>query len=82
MVQLSHPYVTTGKIVALTIQIFVDRVKSLLFKYAVKVGHIFSSKKQASFNFMAAITVCSDLGAQENKILLLFPHFTHLFAMK
>ena len=31
MVQLSHPYTTTGKIIALSIQIFVGKVMSLLF---------------------------------------------------
>ena len=31
MVQLSHLYMTTGKIIALTIQTFVDEVMSLLF---------------------------------------------------
>ena len=31
MVQLSHPYVTTGKTMALTVQTFVSRVMSLLF---------------------------------------------------
>ena len=31
MVQLSHPYMTTGKIIALTIWAFVDKVMSLLF---------------------------------------------------
>ena len=31
MVQLSHPYVTTGKTIALTIWIFVGKVMSLLF---------------------------------------------------
>ena len=31
MVQLSHPYMTTGKTVALTIQIFLGKVMSLLF---------------------------------------------------
>ena len=31
MVQLSHPYMTIGKIIALTIQIFVSKVISLLF---------------------------------------------------
>ena len=31
MVQLSHPYMTTGKIIALTIQAFVSKVMSLLF---------------------------------------------------
>ena len=31
MVQLSHPYTTTGKIIALTRQTFVGKVMSLLF---------------------------------------------------
>ena len=31
LVQLSHPYMTTGKTIALTRWIFVDKVKSLLF---------------------------------------------------
>ena len=31
MVQLSHPYITTGKTIALTIQYFVGKVMSLLF---------------------------------------------------
>ena len=37
------------------------------FSYAVQVGHRFSSKKHASFNFMTSVTICSDFGAQENK---------------
>ena len=52
------------------------------FYYAVQVCHSFSSKEQASFNFMATVTVHSDFGAQENKSLLLFPLFPHLFTMK
>ena len=35
MVQLSHPYMTTGKTIALTIPTFVSKVMSLLFKYVV-----------------------------------------------
>ena len=31
MVQLSHPYMTTGKNIALTIRTFVDKVMSLVF---------------------------------------------------
>ena len=31
MVQLSHPFMTTGKIKALTIQTFVSKIMSLLF---------------------------------------------------
>ena len=81
IVQLSYPYMTTGKTIALTRQTFVGKVMSLLFKYAIQVGHIFSSKEQASFNFMAAVTICSDLGAPKIKSVL-FPLFPHLFAMK
>ena len=32
MVQLSYPYMTTGKIIALTRRTFVGKVRSLLFK--------------------------------------------------
>ena len=32
------------------------------FLYAVQVGHSFSSKEQAPFNFMASVTICSDFG--------------------
>ena len=35
MVLLSHPYMTTGKTIALMIQTFVGTVISLLFKYIV-----------------------------------------------
>ena len=31
MVQLSHPYMTTGKTIALTVRTFVSKVMSLLF---------------------------------------------------
>ena len=37
MVQLSHPYVTTGKIIALTIRIFVGKVMPLLFNTLSKL---------------------------------------------
>ena len=36
MVQLSHPYMTTGKTIALTRQTFVDKVRSLLFNMLSK----------------------------------------------
>ena len=39
------------------------------------LGHSFSSKEQASFNFKAAVTICSDFGAQEYKICHCF-HFS------
>ena len=48
IVQVSHPYMTTEKTIELTIWTFDGKAMSLLFKYAVWVGHRFSSKKQAS----------------------------------
>ena len=35
----------------------------------------FSSKEQVSFNFIAAVTICSDFGAQENKVSHCFYFF-------
>ena len=63
MVQLLHPYMTTGKTITLTRWAFVGKVLSLLF--AVQVCHNFSSKEQGSFNFMGAVTICSDFGAPQ-----------------
>ena len=83
IVQLSHPYMTNGKTIALTRQTSVGKVMSLFFNMLSRLGHSFSSKEQASFNFMAAVTICSGLGAPQNKVSLsLFPLFPHLFAMK
>ena len=59
IVQLSHPYMTTGETIPLTRRTFVGKVMSLLFNM---LGHNFPSKEQASFNFMAAVTICSDFG--------------------
>ena len=49
------------------------------FQYAVYVGHRFSSKVQATFNFMAAVTICSNFGAQENKVFHCFHCFPIYF---
>ena len=68
-VQLSHPYMTTGKTIALTRRTFVGKVISLLFNMLSRLVITFLPRsKQASFNFMAAITICSDFGAQKNKV--------------
>ena len=53
-VQLSHSYMTTGKSIALTRRTFVDKVISLLFNMLSRLVIT------ASFNFWAAITICSD----------------------
>ena len=61
-VQLSHPSMTTEKTIALTRQTFVGKVMLLLFNMLSS----FSSKEQVSFNFMAALTICSDFGVPKN----------------
>ena len=46
MVQLSHPYVTIGKTIALTIQIFVGKVMSLLFDTLSRLIVIFLPRRK------------------------------------
>ena len=77
MVQLSLPYMTTEKTIALTIQISVGRVMSLLFN-TVYVCDGFPAKKQSSSHFMAAVTIHSDFGAQEEEICYYF-HLSHFY---
>ena len=78
-VQLSHPYMTTGKTIPLTRQTFVGKVMSLLLNMPSRLVIAFLPRS-LSFNFMAAITICSDSGAQENKVSHCFHCFP--FAMK
>ena len=78
-VQLSHLYRTSGKTITLTRWTFVGNVMSLLFHTLSKFGYSFSTKEQASFNFMAAVTICRDFGAQENKICHCFHCFPFYF---
>ena len=74
IVQLSHPYMTTGKTVALTRQTFVGKVMSLLLNMLSRLVIIFLPRSKR-LNFMAAVTICSDSGAQENKVC----HWFHCF---
>ena len=71
IVQLSHPYMTTGKTIALTRQTFVGKAVSLLFN--MLSSNNFSSKEQVSFNYTAGVTICSDFVAQENEFCHCFP---------
>ena len=74
MVLLSHLYMTTGKTIALTIRTFV--AKWCLCYLICSLGYqSFSSKEQESSNFMTAVTVHSDFGAQESKICHCFHFF-------
>ena len=71
-VQLSQLYITTRKIIAL-MWTFVGRVMSLLFSTLSLSS--FSCQEQSSSDFMAAVTTCSNFGAQEEEIFLYFHFF-------
>ena len=81
IVQLLHPYMTTGKTIALTRQAFVSKLMSLLFNMLSWVVITFLPRSK-HLNFMASVTICSDFGAPQKCSLPLFPLFLHLFAMK
>ena len=68
---------------ALTRWTFVGKVISLLFNMLSRLVITFLPRSKyllISFNFMAAITICSDFGAQKNKVshsLHYFPSICH-----
>ena len=66
MVQLSHPYITTGKIVALPIWTVVSKVMSLLFNMLSRLVTAFLPRGKCLL-IMAAVTICSDCVVQEMK---------------
>ena len=74
MVQLSYPYMTTGKTTAFTIRTFVGKVMSLLFNTLSRFVIAFLPRSK-SHNFMATVMICDDFGAQENEIWYCF----HIF---
>ena len=81
----SHPYMTTGKTIALTRRTFIGKVMSLLLNAQSRFVTAFLLKSKCSFfvlfcfNFMAAVTIHSDFGAHENKIYVCF-HFSPLLS--
>ena len=77
VVQLSHSYITTRKTIALTVWTFVDKEISLLFNTLSN----FSSKEQASFNFVAAVTVSVNFKPKKIKSVTAST-FSLLFAIK
>ena len=60
IVQLAHPYMTTGKTIALTRWTFVDLVRSLLLNMLSRLVITFLPRSK-SLNFMATITIYSVL---------------------
>ena len=81
MVQLSHPYTTTGKTIALTGQTFVSKVMSLLFNMLSRLIIAFLPRsKRLLFPWPQ---LPSAMILEPKKISLsLLPLFLHLLAMK
>ena len=77
MVQSSQLLMTTRKTVALTYR----PLSACFLTYCLSLSLLYS-KEQESFNFMPAVTICIDFGAQENKVCLCFHLSPHLFGMK
>ena len=75
MVQLSHPYRITGKNISLTVWTFVGKVMFLLFSMLSMFVIAFLSKEQESFNFMAAVAICSWFWSPQNQV----SHCFHCF---
>ena len=75
--QLSHLYMATGKTIALTIWTMVSsKVLSLLFRMLSRfLIALLPRSKQTSFNFMVAVAIHIDFGAQDNKVC----HCLHFF---
>ena len=78
LVQFSHSYhsyMISCKTIALTIWTSVGEVMSLLFNTLSRFAIAFLPRSKCLFNFMAAVTNCSNFGAQENKICHCFHFF-------
>ena len=80
-VQLSHPYITTGKTIPLTRQTFVGKVLSLLFNMLSRLVVTFLPRsKHLLISWLQSV---SAVILEPRKISQpLFPLFPHLFAMK
>ena len=72
-VQLSHPYMSTGKTIALTRPTLVGKVMSLLLNILSRLVITFLPRSKRLLNFMAAVTIHSDFGAPQNKVGHGFP---------
>ena len=80
-VQLSHPYMTTGKTIALTRQTFAGKVMSLLFNMLSRLVITFLPRSKHLFISWLQSPSAVIWEPPQNS-LPLFPWFPHLFAMK
>ena len=67
-VQLSHPYMTTGKNIAFTRWTFVGKVMSLLLNMLSRLVITFLPRSKRLLISWLQSTICTDFGAQKNKV--------------
>ena len=75
IVQLSHPYMTIGKTIALTRWTFVSKVMSLLFNMLSRLVIAFLPRSKRLLISWLQVTICNDFGAPQNKV----SHCFHCF---
>ena len=81
IVQLSHPYMTTGRTIALTRWTFVGKVMSLLFNILCRLVITFLPRsKHLLISWLQSPSAV--ILEPKNWSLTLFPLFPHLFVMK
>ena len=80
MVQLSHPYMTNGKNIALNRWSFVGKIMSLLFNMLSRLVIAFIPRCKCLF--ISWLQSPPAVILEPKKIKSLFPLFPHLFAMK
>ena len=81
VVQLSHPYMTTGKTITLTRWTFVDKVMSLLFKMLSMFVIAFLPRSNGLLiSWLQSLSTV--ILEPKKKNLSLFPLFPYLFSMK
>ena len=82
VVQLSHPYMTTGKTIALTGQIFVGKVMSLLFNMLSGLVIAFLPRSKCLLISWLQSPSAVTLEPPKIKSAMKFPLFPHLFPVK
>ena len=82
IVQLSHPYMTTGKTIALTRRTFVGKVMSLLFNMMSSLVITFLPRSKRLLSSWLQSPSAGILELKKIKPVTLFPLFPHLYAMR
>ena len=79
MIQLSHPYMTTGKVIALTRRSFVGKVMSWLFNTRLPIAFLSRSKCLLILWLQSLSTMTWETKKIKSVTVSTFPH---LFAIK